>query len=72
MAVKLELSKGTSMGMDKAIESGDEKRKQYRGSKSFDTTCRNHGSCPHCTAGRQHKNNKRKLTANEQLKGYEE
>ena len=30
--------------MDKAIKSGKEHRKQYRGIKSWDYTCRNHGS----------------------------
>ena len=36
------------MSLDKAIEFGKEKRKQYRKSKAFDRTCRNHGSCPWC------------------------
>ena len=31
------------MTLDKAIEHGKEHRKQYRGSKVFDRTCRNHG-----------------------------
>lgn len=30
--------------LDKAIEHGKEHRKQYRGSKAVDKTCRNHGS----------------------------
>ena len=34
------------MSMNKAIEHGKEKRKQYRGAKAVDSTCRNHGSCP--------------------------
>jgi hypothetical protein len=32
------------MTLDKAIEHNKEHRKQYRGSKAFDRTCRNHGS----------------------------
>lgn len=32
------------MGLDKAIEHHKEKRKQYRGAKACDKTCRNHGS----------------------------
>lgn len=32
------------MTLDKAIEHGKEHRKQYRGSKAVDKTCRNHGS----------------------------
>lgn len=43
----------TSFGMiDKAIKSGKERRKPYFGSKRFDRTCRNHGSCPYCTCNR--------------------
>lgn len=36
------------MSLDKAIASGKEKRKPYRGAKAIDHTCRNHGSCPSC------------------------
>lgn len=32
------------MTLDKAIEHDKEHRKQYRGSKAVDKTCRNHGS----------------------------
>ena len=35
------------MSLDKAIESGKEHRKQYRGSKRFDKSCRNHGNHGH-------------------------
>jgi hypothetical protein len=31
------------MSLDKAIQHGKEKRKQYRGAKAFDPACRNHG-----------------------------
>ena len=34
------------MTLDKAIESGKEHRKQYRGAKRVDPSCRNHGGCP--------------------------
>lgn len=43
------------MSLDKAIEHGKEKRKPYRGSKAFDHTCRNHGSCEWCKQNRLHK-----------------
>ena len=43
------------MSMDKAIIHGKEHRKKYRGAKAVDKTCRNHGSCAHCAAGRMHK-----------------
>lgn len=40
------------MSLDKAILSGKEHRKPYRGSKRFDCTCRNHGSCSYCRCNR--------------------
>ena len=43
------------MSLDKAIEHKKEKRKPYRGSKSIDKTCRNHGGCPWCEENRKHK-----------------
>lgn len=48
------------MSIDKAIEHGKEKRKPYIGSKEFDHTCRNHGSCYWCRKSRTYKNLKRK------------
>ena len=42
------------MSLDKAIQSGKEKRQPYRGSKRFGYSCRNHGSCPYCQSGRKH------------------
>lgn len=29
------------------------KKKEYSGSKRFDVTCRNHGSCPYCRQNRE-------------------
>lgn len=43
------------MSLDKSIKHGKEKRKPYRGCKSFDRSCRNHGGCPVCEANRTHK-----------------
>ena len=40
------------MSLDKAIEHGKEKRKQYTGSKAIDCSCRNHGSCDWCKENR--------------------
>ena len=40
------------MSNDKAIESGKEHRRPYRGSKAIDYTCRNHGSCVWCEGNR--------------------
>lgn len=35
------------------------KRKPFTGSKRFDRTCRNSGSCPYCRANRLHSTRKR-------------
>ena len=43
------------MALDKAIKSGKEHRKPYRGSKAIDRTCRNHGGCDWCAENRKHK-----------------
>jgi len=43
------------MSLDKAILHGKEHRKQYRGAKAVDKSCRNHGSCPWCANNRKHK-----------------
>lgn len=40
------------MSLEKAIASGKEHRRQYRGSKRWDCTCRNHGSCSYCERNR--------------------
>lgn len=40
------------MSLDKAIEHGKEKRKPYYGSKAFDCSCRNHGTCDWCLSNR--------------------
>lgn len=45
------------MSLCKAIYYGKEHRKEYRGAKRFDSTCRNHGSCSYCRDQRTyHKN----------------
>ena len=49
------------MSLNKAIQSGKEHRKQYRKSKAFDKTCRNHGGCPYCEGNRKHSTEVRKL-----------
>lgn len=58
------------MSMNKAIKAGKEKRKQYRKSKAFDTTCRNHGSCKYCEENRLH--SRRKSEIESELKLEEE
>ena len=49
------------MSLDKAIQSGKERRKPYRKSKRFDKTCRNHGGCPYCEGNRMHSTEVRKM-----------
>ena len=42
------------MSLNKSIEHGKEHRKQYKGAKSIDKQCRNHGSCEYCKENRLH------------------
>jgi hypothetical protein len=58
------------MGLDKAIMYGKEKRKPYYGSKAFDCTCRNHGSCSYCLSNRLYQYNKAKLSSDQRLDDY--
>ena len=41
--------------LDKAIASGKERRKPYRGAKAIDRSRRNHGGCAWCESNRLHK-----------------
>lgn len=47
------------MGLEKAIASGKEHRKKFRGAKAVDGTCRNHGSCTYCMGNRLYRTKKR-------------
>lgn len=40
------------MGFDKRYPKRKDRRKPYSGSKRFDRSCRNHGSCPWCERAR--------------------
>ena len=51
----IHFSRRDSMGLDKAILHGKEKRKPYRGAKRWSCSCRNHGSCQWCRSNRTHK-----------------
>ena len=55
------------MGLEKSIQSKKEKRKNYRGSKSFDKGCRNNNSCPYCKNNRLHSRKKAGLAVQQQL-----
>lgn len=58
------------MSLNKAIKHNKEKRKEYRGAKAIDCTCRNHGSCPWCKENRVHFDTKRRKAADSRLKDY--
>ena len=59
------------MSHDKSIRSSKSHRKPYRGAKAIDATCRNHGGCHGCLENRMHKNDKRELAAEQELREYE-
>ena len=60
------------MSLDKAIKSGKEHRKPYSGSKSFDRTCRNHGSCDWCKENRLIQSIRAEKESLEKLRDYQE
>ena len=49
------------MSLDKAIKSGKEHRRPYRGSKRSDSSCRNHGDCPGCNMKKKYKIKKKSM-----------
>lgn len=59
------------MSLDKGIEYGKERRRQYNGSKRFDRSCRHGGNCDRCRRGRQYNGKKRELSAKEILTEFE-
>lgn len=56
------------MSLNKAIESGWEHRKKYRGAKAVDPYCRNHGRCSWCERNRLYSSNKALEAAKEKMK----
>ena len=60
----------TIMGLEKAIQSGQEHRKAYRYGKLVAYSCRNHGSCPWCTGNRLHNNRVKDEASQSELKFY--
>jgi hypothetical protein len=61
------------MALNKAIQYGKEKRKQYIGKnycKLVDGTCRNHGSCPWCYDTRTKKNREKDKIAKQEILNY--
>lgn len=59
------------MSLDKAIEHGKERRKEYRGSKAIDKTCRNHGGCEWCEENRKHKYLVKEVAMKERMKEFD-
>lgn len=59
------------MSLDKAIEHNKEHRKKFRGSKSFDPHCRNHGACSWCVENRTFFDKKERERTERELKDYE-
>lgn len=60
------------MSLNKAIEHGHEHREEYRGSKAFDKTCRNHGGCSWCEENRKYKYIKKEVAQEFRIKEYED
>jgi positive regulator of sigma E activity len=56
--------------LNKAIKFKKEFRKPFKGSKQFDVTCRNHGSCSYCESNRKHSKNVSELASKDKLKDY--
>ena len=54
-------SRSDDMGLEKSIKSGKERRKQYRGAKGIDRSCRNHGSCLYCEENRRYRERRLKI-----------
>lgn len=48
-----------------------EHRRQWRGNKLIDKSCRNHGTCPWCQRNRNRQKRIAKIRINELLKDYE-
>ena len=56
--------------LNKAIKHNKEYRKEFRNSKQFDYSCRNHGSCSWCETNRRHFHIKRELASKQDLNEY--
>jgi len=65
------------MSFDKSYPNRKDRRKPFRGAKSFDASCRCHGGCSYCLGNRLHSTNKRRKIADQEIKrvkknGYKE
>ena len=59
------------MSLDKAIQSGKERRRPYHGAKAIDHTCRNHGTCSYCRDNRLISRRKSELVAEDKREEFE-
>jgi len=59
------------MGLEKAIQYGKEHRQPYRGSKAWDSHCRNHNACDYCRNNRLHADQVREYSAREEPLDWE-
>ena len=56
--LQVQQNRRCDMSLDKAIRSGKEHRKPYRGSKAVDPMCCNHGGCDYCLRSRTYRTQK--------------
>lgn len=61
-----------TMSLDRAIESGKEKRKQYRGVRAVDRTCRPGGNCPYCEGNRTYQDRRDREAADDAVREFEQ
>lgn len=59
------------MSLEKAILHKKERRRPYRGAKAVDKSCRNHGDCQYCMAGRMYASTKRLASTKEKISEYQ-
>ena len=55
------------MSFDKEYPNRKDHRKKYYNAKSFDRSCRNHGSCAHCISSRLHKHSRKNPVVDQDL-----
>ena len=60
------------MSLDKSIQYGKSRRKPYTGAKEIAKECRNHGWCDWCRSNRTHKNDKRELAIEQEMREYDD
>ena len=59
------------MALNKAIKSGKEHRKPYKGAKAVCKSCRNHGGCPWCEGNRTNKDKSKDKVAKKDIQDFD-